>query len=164
MERAGPMMRRILTRIVPQSAKAGIKRLLDVETFSMSALAARLVPSLFGATHRRNTFQTIYQQKMWGGKNEIGFFSGIGSRGKIVTEYVDHIARLIRERSSFEVPTRIIDLGCGDFSVGGILTERISDIQYRYIGCDIVPELVAHNNRTFSNGRIFFRETRYRER
>ena len=49
----------------------------------------------------------------------------------------------------------MIDLGCGDFTVGRELTERLKNV--KYTGCDIVPELIAHNARAFSNHRIAFK-------
>ena len=46
-------------------------------------------------------------------------------------------------------------LGCGDFAVGRELTQRIKNV--KYLGCDIVPELIAYNNQAFSTNSIAFK-------
>jgi SAM-dependent methyltransferase len=48
---------------------------------------------------------------------------------------------------------RIVDLGCGDFEVA----RRILSPELRYVGCDIVPGLVAHNTARFATECIEFR-------
>jgi hypothetical protein len=147
----------MLRAIVPQFAKAKTKLLIKSEVISFWAFAALLMPSLFGAKHRKNTFQAIYRQKKWGDE-ECGaeFFSGFGSRGTAVTVYVARMASLIEQYSSSDRRIKIIDLGCGDFAVGRELVERIKKIEY--IGCDIVPELIVRNSLAFSSDRIHFKE------
>ena len=49
----------------------------------------------------------------------------------------------------------IVDLGCGDFWVGASLLERLPSV--KYIGCDVVPEVVEYNRKTFGSNRIEFR-------
>jgi SAM-dependent methyltransferase len=49
----------------------------------------------------------------------------------------------------------IVDLGCGDFWVGARLLEQLPSA--KYVGCDVVPELVEYNQRTFGSDRIQFR-------
>ena len=47
----------------------------------------------------------------------------------------------------------IVDLGCGDFQVG----QRIlAEADCSYIGVDVVPDLIARNNRLFGNDRVAF--------
>jgi hypothetical protein len=48
----------------------------------------------------------------------------------------------------------IADLSCGDFTIGSSLMEALDGA--RYIGCDIVPELVLHNQLKFGHERIKF--------
>lgn len=152
------MIRLLLKRVIPQGATAKAKALLNSETLSFSALAAYLSPRLFGSHYRRATFRAIYKEQRWGKGDNGEFFSGHGSRGKVVGEYVDLIGRFIGEYSSSKSGITIVDLGCGDFAVGRSLTERIKGIPYRYIGCDIVPELIAYNTRTFSSDKIIFKQ------
>ena len=52
-------------------------------------------------------------------------------------------------------PPVIIDLGCGDFRVASALLSRLPDVTY--VGCDIVPELIAHNDKLYATDRISFR-------
>jgi 16S rRNA G1207 methylase RsmC len=49
----------------------------------------------------------------------------------------------------------IVDLGCGDFWIGASLLERLPSV--KYIGCDVVPEVVEYNRKTFGSNRIEFR-------
>ena len=42
-------------------------------------------------------------------------------------------------------PVRLVDLGCGDFNVGRQLVDYVD----RYVGCDVVPELIERNRREF---------------
>ncbi len=53
-------------------------------------------------------------------------------------------------------PLRIIDLGCGDFQVGNILTNLLPSIDYT--GIDVVDDLINYNNSTFANDRIRFKQ------
>jgi SAM-dependent methyltransferase len=52
-------------------------------------------------------------------------------------------------------PLRLVDLGCGDFRVGGALLERLPDLNY--LGCDIVPELIAHNAAKYASELVCFK-------
>ena len=109
------------------------------------------------AAKRRQTFQDVYKYKQWGGEDEERFFSGIGSRGSAAEEYVNQIVALI-ENHCHDSPRRlkIVDLGCGDFQVGRALLSQLPAVDY--LGCDIVPELVAHNTKLYSGERVEFRQ------
>ena len=106
---------------------------------------------------RRQIFQDIYEEHLWGGGHETRFFSGVGSRGEAMDTYVERMATLIRRhQAELGRSPVVVDLGCGDFQVGRALLSRLPDITY--IGCDIVPELIAHNNQTYGTDRISFRQ------
>jgi hypothetical protein len=45
----------------------------------------------------------------------------------------------------------IVDLGCGDFAIGSQLLKSLDGV--RYIGCDIVPELIDHNQYRYGTPR-----------
>jgi hypothetical protein len=117
-----------------------------VEWMPDSALARR---------RRRRAFQLVYRNKKWGSGEEAKFFSGVGSHGAAADTYVAAMAPILaahaREAGS---TTTIVDLGCGDFAIGGRLLSSLPNV--RYIGCDIVPEMVAHNNRCFGNDSVRF--------
>jgi SAM-dependent methyltransferase len=122
----------------------------------LSHLAARLWPSKFEALHRRRTFQAIYKNNHWGSDEAASFYSGAGSRGEVVDIYVERMSFIIRQHQrELRRSVRVLDLGCGDFTVGRQLTERIPEMSY--IGCDIVPELIQHHAETEANSRISFR-------
>ena len=102
---------------------------------------------------RRQIFEDVYKDGLWGSDQESRFFSGVGSRGGAVDTYVEKMTVLIQryaaERGRSPV---IVDLGCGDFEVSSALLSRLPDITY--VGCDIVPELIAYNNQSYGTDRI----------
>ena len=106
---------------------------------------------------RQRIFQTVYEQREWGGEPGSAFFSGEGSRGRPAQVYAAQMAKVLQGHTAeLGHPPTIIDLGCGDFEVGRALVERLPGATY--IGCDIVPELVAHNDKRFANERVSFRK------
>jgi SAM-dependent methyltransferase len=97
---------------------------------------------------REEIFSNIYQNNRWGG--EPGSYdSGSGSRADVTASYISVLRALIRS----EGITRIVDLGCGDFEVA----RRVLSPELNYVGCDIVPGLVARNAARFGTERIEFR-------
>jgi hypothetical protein len=105
---------------------------------------------------RRQTFQDIYRHGLWGGDRQSKFYSGVGSRGEAVDVYVENMTAILKAHAKeLGRPLVLVDLGCGDFEVGRRLVAGLPDMTY--IGCDIVPELVAHNNKTFGQGKVSFR-------
>jgi SAM-dependent methyltransferase len=106
---------------------------------------------------RRRIFQDIYKYNLWGRDDRSPFYSGVGSRGDAARTYVEQIAPLIEAHAAAlgRAPV-VVDLGCGDFQIGAALTQRLPGITY--IGCDIVPELIAHNTRTHASERVSFRQ------
>jgi hypothetical protein len=105
----------------------------------------------------RNTFQDIYQRKLWGSDGESKFFSGVGSGGPAAESYVSYMAELLEGHArELGRPLRLVDIGCGDFRVGGALLDRVPDLTY--IGCDIVPELVAYNAANYGRERVGFQQ------
>jgi SAM-dependent methyltransferase len=71
--------------------------------------------------------------------------------------YVERMsALLLAHAEELGRPLRIVDLGCGDFEVARALLQRLPG--FTYIGCDIVPELIAYNQRTNAGPGITFRQ------
>jgi len=121
----------------------------------ISPTLMRLAPRLYGRRRRKKIFARIYSKNAWGTDNRSRFFSGGASRGEAVDAYVQEMARVLNNLSREKGrPITIVDLGCGDFNVGRELLARIE--QADYIGCDVVPELIEHNTRENSEGRIRF--------
>ena len=122
-----------------------------------SGMRRRVRRVLLGEQHaRREVFRDIYARKSWGSDDSAPFFSGVGSRGEAAAVYVEAMSALLAEqRVTTGRPITIIDLGCGDFQIGKALVSRMPDMIY--IGCDIVPELVVHNQATYGDDRVSFR-------
>lgn len=104
---------------------------------------------------RRQIFREIYEGGLWGSDAHSKFFSGVGSRGKCAELYVAKMVQLLREHAAeLGRPLTVVDLGCGDFQIGRALLAELPD--FDYVGCDIVPELVEHNNRVYANEHVKF--------
>jgi hypothetical protein len=85
-------------------------------------------------------FAEIYARNTWGGRPGE-FFSGPGSDSAQVRAYVEYVRAFARDHGI----RTLVDLGCGDYRVG----MQLRTPGDRYVGVDIVPDLVAHNSRTF---------------
>jgi hypothetical protein len=106
---------------------------------------------------RRKIFQNVYQRNLWGSDGGSKFFSGVGSRGDAARIYVRQMAELLqRHASELGRPLTVVDLGCGDFEIGRALLERLPDLNYT--ACDIVPELVAHNQAIYGGPNVRFQQ------
>ena len=106
---------------------------------------------------RRQIFRDIYKNKLWGGEAQSKYFSGWGSRGDAAKIYIERIPEILRHHAvELGRPARVIDLGCGDFTVGRALVAALPDMVY--VGCDIVPELIAHNIKSYADERVSFRQ------
>jgi len=96
---------------------------------------------------RQEIFSEIYRNNLWGG--EAGtYLSGAGSRNDVIESYV----KLVRSLIAAERVTAVVDLGCGDFSVG----RRIVSPEIDYIGCDVFPDIVQRNTANFAGGKVNF--------
>lgn len=135
----------------------------------MKAILKRLLPAPCLSAYRRfrdgrertrferrppsEVFSEIYRNRSWGTSPdpECPFFSGSGSHDEhIVATYVDAVSAFIR---SLPITPKVVDLGCGDFSIGS----RIRPLCGEYVACDVVPELVAFNRSKYPSARVEFR-------
>lgn len=100
----------------------------------------------------RDVFSRIYSRNVWGGT--LGeFCSGTGSEDRFAEPY----CRLVQEfvvqlRRNRESPIVLVDLGCGDFRVGA----RLVGPGIRYLGADVVPELIEHHRRCHAGPGVEF--------
>jgi SAM-dependent methyltransferase len=94
------------------------------------------------------TFQSIYRAKRWGDDGNP-FYSGHGSRGPVCEQYCAAVVKFIEDRQVRSV----VDLGCGDFSVGRRIQEATG---VRYTGIDVVPELIEHLKSTVHHPLVEF--------
>ncbi len=96
-------------------------------------------------------FSAIYRQRRWGIQSDDDVFSGDGSHTpSLVLPYVDAVRKFLE---SLPGPTSVVDLGCGDFSVG----KQLRPYCGRYVGCDVVPALIERNKHKFANMEVDFR-------
>ena len=101
----------------------------------------------------KDVFDDIYTTNQWGGKRgEI--YSGPGSRGEMARQYVDTITGFIARHGVKSV----VDIGCGDFYVGGQLLER-APWPISYIGLDSAKSVIEANRARFAGKRVMFRWT-----
>jgi hypothetical protein len=147
-------------RTLPPHVSAKLQRSLDPYSGNgplLSLLAGRAFPIWFEAWHRRRAFQGAYGRGQWGQEKDAEFFSGAGSRGACANVYVDCISRIVEGHSrASDRALTVVDLGCGDFSVGRELLSRTENM--RYVGCDIVPELIQAHSANVKDPRVSFRE------
>jgi hypothetical protein len=95
-------------------------------------------------------FTDIYSNNRWGGRSGT-FCSGDGSREMaIVSPYVKTVTAELDRIGAASMT--VIDLGCGDYSVG----RQLSPVCGRYIGVDIVKPLIAHNQTAFGSRTVSF--------
>lgn len=97
----------------------------------------------------KDAMQQVYAKKLWGSGN-TDFYSGEGSHD---TETVQtYLKAVIGFFKSLETPPVVCDLGCGDFNVG----KELVPYTQTYKAVDIVPELIAHNTKTFKSEQLSF--------
>lgn len=120
-----------------------------------NALVSAFPQSRAARLYRRAIFRKIYKRTLWGFDGIRHHCSGVGSRGIPAAVYVDAIVPIIHELwAKFGDQTAIVDLGCGDFRIGKAMLRRLPPL--RYIGCDIVPNLVSENMRLHSAANTIF--------
>ena len=134
----------MISALVKAALPAGVRqRLSEWRTRSADR---RIDRSLHGKS-TKEVFTEIYHSNFWGGQ---GFHSGHGShQPRYVEPYVAAVRQFLDG-----LPTRpsVVDLGCGDFNVGRQLHPSAS----RYVGCDVVDELVASHSATYRDGNLSF--------
>jgi len=114
------------------------------------ARAHRSRMSTFARMGRTEAFSRIYQNGEWGSLDGASFYSGGGSNTQeIVDLYLSAVKGFVK-RLGYK-PT-IVDIGCGDFSVGSRLVEDAS----HYTACDLVPDLIHHLSEKFHSSNLTF--------
>jgi len=83
-----------------------------------------------------DVFARIYRENIWGSAESR---SGPGSTKARAADFLDDVVALLRRRQVRSV----VDAGCGDFSWAGV----VADVVDRYIGVEVVPELVERHQR-----------------
>lgn len=97
----------------------------------------------------KDAMQQVYSKHLWGGE-EFDFYSGEGSHSiEFVQPYIEVLVSFL---SGFEDRLTVCDLGCGDFNVGNQLVKHTK----RFIGVDIVPELIERNKLLYKAENLEF--------
>jgi hypothetical protein len=99
------------------------------------------------------TFARIYDRGLWGSapREAQKYYSGSGSHLENVVDcYVDAVRQFL---VSLAVRPNVVDLGCGDFSVGS----RIRPLCGNYIACDVVEPLIAFDKAKYDSLGVDFR-------
>jgi SAM-dependent methyltransferase len=101
----------------------------------------------------QQVFTKIYEEGAWGESKDEShrFFSGSGSHDNITTKtYLEAIQKFL---SAFERKPDVVDLGCGDFSIGS----QIRSLCGVYTACDIVRPLIGANKEKYRSLDVDFR-------
>ena len=90
-------------------------------------------------------FSEIYKTNYW---NEKESKSGTGSSLKSTEQIRNEIPNIIKQ---FEIKT-VLDIPCGDFTW---FKKIVNNLNVKYIGCDIVNEIIL-NNKKYENNKLSF--------
>ncbi|MBU2929098.1 class I SAM-dependent methyltransferase [Winogradskyella psychrotolerans] len=97
----------------------------------------------------KDAMQQVYDMHLWGGK-DFDFYSGSGSHdANIVAPYLECVSTFLKSHNN---ALTVCDLGCGDFNIGKHLTKYTQ----RYIGIDIVENLIERNKKLFKAENLEF--------
>jgi Methyltransferase domain len=102
----------------------------------------------------REVFEKIYETNAWGQPTDPDqkFYSGTGSHeGAVASVYLNAVRGFL---GSLPGPKPdVVDLGCGDFSVGS----QVRPLCNGYIACDIVGPLIEFNRQNYRSLDVDFR-------
>jgi hypothetical protein len=99
-----------------------------------------------GTAHRQDVFQRIYAGNLWGDAESL---SGGGS-GTSATDAIRRELPHLFERWGIR---SLLDAPCGDFH----WMQHVVGALDRYVGVDIVPDLIAHNSSLYGTGTVSFK-------
>lgn len=117
--------------------------------FSKESVSTESEPAAKLTKSTKEVMSDIYEKKRWGGRQK-DFYSGSGSHSrKVVQPYIKVISSFLKD---FEDGLIVCDLGCGDFNVG----ENLVPYSKKYIGIDIVDDLIERNKKLFINEKLEF--------
>jgi hypothetical protein len=108
----------------------------------------------FARLSLEGVFTKIYKERLWYfGEQplEVPYYSGTGSYGEAAEAYTRLVVDFVRDRNIVSM----VDVGCGDFSIGKKITGSAPET-LRYFGCDIVRDVIEYNNLKYGDSRITF--------
>jgi len=95
----------------------------------------------------KQIFSEIYANNYWGGTEGM-YCSGSGSNADQTDSYCAYVTHFMDDHAIGSV----VDLGCGDFRVAS----KFMDGRRRYIGIDLVDDLISRNTHEFASDNISF--------
>ena len=104
---------------------------------------------------RKNTFKHIYLSNHWQNYFKLDLQksrSGPGSNLNYTSDMSRELEKFFAEKN---IKT-ILDIGCGDFIWMNLLLNKYYNYD-KYLGLDIVDELIKNNNLKYSNDKISFK-------
>jgi hypothetical protein len=122
-----------------------LRRATDRLRFYFWVFRDRVADGLRGRNHRAGVFARIYQGNQWGDRESV---SGEGSN-ETATQAARRQLPLLFSKHRIR---SMVDAACGDFH----WMRQIVDSVERYVGVDIVPQLIDQNQRLYGNDRVSF--------
>ncbi len=130
-------MPRFSIEALPRPTKKLLKSLIP--KYFISRRRKRKLDSYTGQTNSE-IFTRIYLNYLWGRKQgDFNFYSGDGSHDPSVID--DYLRKVSEFLSHFKFKPVVVDIGCGDFHIGG----QLSIYAEHYIACDVVPAVIEAN-------------------
>ena len=105
----------------------------------------RINKLLLGKSESQIIFKKIYDNNIWGDPDSV---SGTGSNLKNTEQVRKELVTLIPKLNA----QSFLDIPCGDFFWMKLVTLPVK----KYIGADIVEELIRNNNKNFANDNRHF--------
>jgi hypothetical protein len=121
------------------------KQSLDVARFRFWLFRDKVLTQVLGKTHLQSTFTHIFRENLWGDSESA---SGSGS-GHTATESIR--VELPKIFDVYGIKS-VLDAPCGDF----VWMDKINLNVDKYIGVDIVPELIESNTKKYASETISF--------
>tara|TARA_B100000029_G_scaffold512301_1_gene608563 strand:+ start:4471 stop:5223 length:753 start_codon:yes stop_codon:yes gene_type:complete len=108
----------------------------------------------FSKMENDQIFREIYLQKLWSPdsvKSNYKFYSGIGSYlPELVDNYISEVKNFLL---SFSEKPNVVDLGCGDFTIGS----KLRNFCNSYTAIDIFDELINYNKKKYHDLNVNFK-------
>lgn len=96
---------------------------------------------------RKQLFTTIYKTNAWGCQETVSGPGATEAKTKVLRQTLLHTLQLLGVRS-------LVDIGCGDLN--WMKLEHFSDVSIRYIGVDIVDDVIRENqNQNCDTNKVF---------
>ena len=104
---------------------------------------------------RKNTFKHIYLSNHWQNYSKSNLQNSRSGPGSNLS-YTSNMSKELRAFFKEKNIKNILDIGCGDFIWMNLLLNEYNAYD-KYLGLDIVDELVQNNNKKYSNDKISFK-------